>query len=487
MLKKQERKAYRRAGAVFWGLITVLALAPLPLGSARPLPGAVLVLAVGLLLALWAGSCLYDARHITVRWRRVRGYAIGGAVMFAWLALQISGVTPAVWDHPLWQAAPALSGEPLNGAIAVSPDAGRSQLLLLMSFAGIFWLSLFLTRRPENASRLMHWLIAAAVIYAVYGIAAEWLDGRHVLWFEKTAYVGSVTGPFINRNGFGGYCAMLAVTAIAMLAVRVNEALRARRRARRRRRPAPKLLGRGEYLLIAAALILLLALLLTQSRGAFLAFLAGSAMIFIGLGVKPARQARRSSTTRRMLPLFGLGVLAAFSVLTALFGGEVLNRFADLDERAHDRVAIHSFTAERIAERPLLGAGLGAFPRLYRAYVDVEFLSAMSGAPQAMFFHAHNSYLEFGAEAGLPALGLLLIGFAAIGRSCWQGLRRRRQGIGYPLAALAAMTVMGVHALVDFSVEIPAVAATFAAILGCGLAQSWSRVPAARLRAKATQ
>jgi hypothetical protein len=51
--------------------------------------------------------------------------------------------------------------------------------------------------------------------------------------------------------------------------------------------------------------------------------------------------------------------------------------------------------------------------------------------------------------------------------------QRRRDGI-YPAIAVAATVLVGVHAVVDFSLQIPAVAVTYAAILGMGVAQSFS-------------
>ncbi len=54
------------------------------------------------------------------------------------------------------------------------------------------------------------------------------------------------------------------------------------------------------------------------------------------------------------------------------------------------------------------------------------------------------------------------------------GVRRRRRDVIYPSVGLAAAILVGTHSLVDFSLQIPAVAATFALILGIGCAQSWS-------------
>ena len=50
----------------------------------------------------------------------------------------------------------------------------------------------------------------------------------------------------------------------------------------------------------------------------------------------------------------------------------------------------------------------------------------------------------------------------------------RQENVTVPRVAVAAAFLVGVHALVDFSLQIQAVALTFMAVLGAGVAQSAS-------------
>jgi hypothetical protein len=71
----------------------------------------------------------------------------------------------------------------------------------------------------------------------------------------------------------------------------------------------------------------------------------------------------------------------------------------------------------------------------------------------------------------LPATALVgAIAWLAFG--CAQSLRRRRSNALYPCLGVAATTLVGLHALLDFSIEIPAVAVTYAAILGVACARA---------------
>ncbi len=93
---------------------------------------------------------------------------------------------------------------------------------------------------------------------------------------------------------------------------------------------------------------------------------------------------------------------------------------------------------------------------------------------RAIFDKAHNTYLENALELGLPAaLGL----FSAIGVLlviCLLGVRRRRRDAVYPCIGVAATVLVAVQSVVDFSLQIPAVAVTYSLLMGAACAQSWS-------------
>ena len=87
---------------------------------------------------------------------------------------------------------------------------------------------------------------------------------------------------------------------------------------------------------------------------------------------------------------------------------------------------------------------------------------------------AHNSYLETWLGLGV-VFGTMLIGclvwLAAI---CFRGAMKRERDATAAMVATVAAVVVGVHALVDFSIQIEGVAITFMAVLGAGVAQSQS-------------
>ena len=67
----------------------------------------------------------------------------------------------------------------------------------------------------------------------------------------------------------------------------------------------------------------------------------------------------------------------------------------------------------------------------------------------------------------MAAIGMLAL-------KCLAGAINRQRDSIAPVVATAATLLVGVHALVDFSLQIEAVTLTFMALLGAGLAQSQS-------------
>ena len=92
---------------------------------------------------------------------------------------------------------------------------------------------------------------------------------------------------------------------------------------------------------------------------------------------------------------------------------------------------------------------------------------------------AHNTYLEHAAELGLLATAALYLEPVLLFAYCVRGVFARRKDQVFPLVAACATVLVAVHALVYFGLQIPAVAVTYAAILGTGVAQG---VPSARKR-----
>ena len=87
---------------------------------------------------------------------------------------------------------------------------------------------------------------------------------------------------------------------------------------------------------------------------------------------------------------------------------------------------------------------------------------------------AHNGYLELVLGLGMPAASLVLLGLILVAWKLLRGAFARRRDAHYAAIAFCACVLVGLHSLVDFSLQIQANALVFALLLGLGLAQSVS-------------
>jgi O-antigen ligase len=85
---------------------------------------------------------------------------------------------------------------------------------------------------------------------------------------------------------------------------------------------------------------------------------------------------------------------------------------------------------------------------------------------------AHSSYLENAFELGLPAVAVFYGVLAAVAGLTVRGLIVRRRHRVYPALGFAALVLAGGHAVVDFTLQMPANALWLAALAGVGVAQS---------------
>ena len=111
------------------------------------------------------------------------------------------------------------------------------------------------------------------------------------------------------------------------------------------------------------------------------------------------------------------------------------------------------------------GIGYGAFEQAFQPYRGED-------VPHLRFL-LENTYLETVFELGVPAALLWFGMLGALLIQCLRGVMQRVRDRVYPTIAVASAAVAGFHSMFDMSLQIPAVAMTFSAILGVGVAQSW--------------
>jgi len=385
------------------------------------------------------------------RWALLVFALILGWGVFTTMPGSAGFVAPSASD----KIAELLSIKP-SGTISVAPDL-TGQTLLWLTALGVFFYCVHLTaRRHPDFSRIAVWSIAAiAVAFAFYGLVLRALGLEIVLWHEKQAYLGAMTGPFINKNHFA---TMLGIGLVCTVSLFFEVRDRAPQPQRMREYGVgSRLTGiRFERLavLILAFGVLITALILTQSRAGVGATLFGLFVVLV-CGMLSGR--------KRALPIMiaaGLGGLAC--VIVFFIQDDGLRQRLEMTEGALEgRLALYESVADISLQNPVTGTGLGTFEQVYRMH-----------KPEAVHHYfdvAHNTYLELAFEMGWPA-ALAMIGiFALFLLSAVSALSRKAQRPTPLLALLGSSAVVGSHALFDFSLQIPAITLIYLLLVAAAL------------------
>jgi len=441
--RRARPEARRWEAVLLWLLLAVVLLSPLPLGSNRPLPASALAAAVGGLLLTWGIGALVRGRQAGASPTGIRPALVLCGLAATWAAVQAVPYTPAALHHPYWSEARDVLGLPYAGAISVNPGATWNRLMGLLAYGGIFWLALQLCRPRARAHQVLFALAGGGLLYAAYGLYD---------FFESDA--GVVTSTFVNRNSYATYAGMTLFCGLGLI---LGELTRQAPAGISLRRIVLDVLSRLDAALAIGVITCLVAgtaLLLTQSRGAFVA-LCAALMAFVWSLRRMALMT--SSAFVKATAVCSVGLLFG---IVGLAGEETLGRFAQADVHALNRLAYYRTTWEAIWDRPLQGTGYGTYADAFRAYNH-------PGTGTYFLDKAHNTYLQVIMELGWPAAAALYSGLTLLVFSCLQG----RSAV--LTAVLASCSVLvAVHSLVDFSLEMPANAATYALLLGVGCAQS---------------
>jgi O-antigen ligase len=450
------------ARVVIWGLAAGLAWVPLWYGSND-------LFAWGVNAILFPGLALAYEISILVRGERhpigIRNVALPAglfaAVLF-WVWLQTVAGVPSTLSHPIWSMTAATLGKPITGSISVNRDFTAQALIELITVASVFWLALQLCR---DAARAMFLLRAIAVIvaaYAAWGLAAFALHAGRLPWLESSAGVGYVSSTFINRNSFATYAGMGLVVASAFI-LQLYRHGGASGYGPWRLRLADFIETTGERgpVLLGCAFLILVALLLSVSRGGIIATGLG---LFVLAASTFKRRRRRAA---ELLETIGFGTVLVAAVFL-VFGDAFVGKLGERGLADTNRMAVNALSLRSIRDAPLTGYGLGTFTDIFPLYRD------RSISVFGVWEQAHDSYAEIFQGLGLVFGSMLLASVLILVIRCARGMIIRQEHVIFPRVAAACACLVGVHAFVDFSLQIEAIAITFAALLGAGVAQSES-------------
>ncbi|MBI3286745.1 MAG: O-antigen ligase family protein [Chloroflexi bacterium] len=208
---------------------------------------------------------------------------------------------------------------------------------------------------------------------------------------------------------------------------------------------------RRRWFCAAASALLLIAMMLTYSRGA----------LFLGLPVGLLALGALRGRRTLMASLAGVALLAGLALLAAR--PERVASLVDLNQgTTFRRLKLWEASLEMLADHPWFGVGLDNFLYIYPRYLKAE------AAQEPDLSHPHNLILHWWLSLGLPgviALVWFMSEFARRGLRLYRGLRDPTARL-IVLALLASMAGSLAHGLVDQSYFLVDLAFVFFLSLG---------------------
>jgi O-antigen ligase len=432
-------------GFALWALLILLVLAPLPLASARPFLSALWTSYIGLVALIffvwqWRSDAALRVSPLDLKVPTALVFLTLGALVLQLLPI---GAVPII----------AMEGSDLTARqLSVAPGQTILMLARQLTYALVAILVLQLGASERRRPFFLNALIVIILAYAAYGLLALRM-GDTILGLPKWAYLGSITGSFVNRNSFATFVGLGAVLSLAHLCALV-------RRQAQRHRDDGLITGllSGMVLYAAAYLFALLIVVGTQSRMGLFATLAGSAVVILVTLIS----IRRLGLILLVAP-FAVGTLIG---LFWLLGGGLLERIEWQGFGSNSRILLYQQVVDLIALRPWTGFGGGSFEVVF------PLVHQLPLTPDVTWNLAHNTYLALWSELGLIAGSFLILAVAYVAFRLIRGLITGTGSWTAQIAALGVIVQVAIHATVDFSLEIPANTLMFVAIVATGLAST---------------
>jgi len=323
-----------------------------------------------------------------------------GAGLLAWIAGLSSSVRrPLVRSPLLWPVAVYLGLQLLSVLLSPDPLTGlraiRAEWIILLYF-----LVVNAVDNDRSARRLVDILVLTTVLVSLYAIWQHWAgwDLYRQRPLRATGNVFEATGLFGHHLTFGGYVMMVLMLSGSLFV------FGSRNRAR--------------IFYGLSSLVLLLALLFSYARSAWLGFLAGALAVALVSGRK---------TLTIILPGIAVVIVVAALLLPSVReqAGEIAAVFEDPMAKS-SRLQMWSAAWRLIGDHPLLGGGSGQAARLLPSY-----------GCELGYAHMHNDLLNVAANSGLPSLAAF-VWIWAVFLQLTVRCRRNRRSSPWPAAMAAA-------------------------------------------------
>jgi O-antigen ligase len=340
--------------------------------------------------------------------------------------------------------------------LGTSVDAFQTkQMLLKTGFMILFcWLIFIYCNNALRIRKLIYAIICAGVFQALYASYLN-LSPDIVSPLFSYKHTDRAIGTFTYSNFLANYLSLCLCLGIGVL---ISELKRSnsdyKQTFDQTMRAWAEILLSSKIILRVSLIIIIVALILTRSRMGNSAFFI-ALMIISALALFIYKQKPRS---------FKLLIVSFFIIDLIIIGAifdveKVKQRITETSLHSETRDEVVRDSIPLILDHPLLGAGGGTFYTAFPQYQSEPY--------SGYYDNAHNDYVQFAAELGIPAtslLGLLVLYCLWLSIST---MRKRKTALfqGVAFACATAIVAMLLHSSVDYSLQAGANSMLFITIL----------------------
>jgi len=307
--------------------------------------------------------------------------------------------------------------------------------VLLLNYFAVFYIIVHTIRTESQWRQLLYVVIGVAVFLSIFGIIKR-LGHNPFPWWHYPEINESLrlNATFGNADHLAGYMEMALALLLGLFLTGFWE--------------------KKPFLIVLLVFLLVLALMLSLSRGGWVSAFSG--VVFMG-GVVFFNP---RLATKRLARVVCCGLIMVIVILLSSAG--VVERTNDLRQwrdipNFRARVAVWGGISEMIKDYPLLGTGPGTFAVVFTQYQPAGYASR--------YFFGHNDYLHFTSEVGLPLMGLVAWALFALYKKGFLKLKSPSRLVrGMSVGAMSGIAAILVHSIADFNLHIPANALLFSVL-----------------------
>jgi putative inorganic carbon (HCO3(-)) transporter len=308
-------------------------------------------------------------------------------------------------------------------------------------------------KTEKDFAKIVYGLAAGGVIVALWGIL-QWFGFSYLLPHQRVDPFGSfysylatgrAFGPFESPNYLGMYLAPIAALAAgywlkSKLQFKIKNSY---------------LISHNSYFLTFCLVTSLLALFLTKSLGAWLG-LGVAALFLIWFYLFKSKILNLKSTY--LIIFFALGFIILSVLILKYYPQRISDSFAARKE-------VWQVSWFLIKEHPILGIGLGTFPKIYNQTIPHIHFPPINW----LQMHPHNIFLAFWLNLGLLGLISFIWLLYLFFKNCFKFLSPKSYLLNPTLTA--AMLAILAHGLIDTTYWKNDLSAIFWIIMGLAYSQ----------------